>query len=79
VAAIGERGGDALVHGALRRRLQRTPVDDLEGECIGALRQLERDSWDGGGGTMLDREGELLAVAAQESPQAWNSEEPRRA
>ena len=65
VIEIGERRGDALIDGAGWRRWWIAAVDDLEGERIGALRELERDSGHGGRGAVLDREGEILAVTTQ--------------
>ena len=38
---------------------------DLEGQRIGALREFERDGGHGGRGAVLDREGEIIAIAAQ--------------
>src|SRR6266852_2230360 len=58
-------GGDALVDGALRRCLRLAPFDDLERQRIGALGEIDRNAGHGGGGAVLDREGEIIAIAAQ--------------
>src|SRR6266481_4801498 len=65
VIEIGERRGDALIDGAGWRRWWIAPVDDLEGERVGALRELERDGGHGGRSAVLDRQGEVLSVATQ--------------
>src|SRR5229473_5162207 len=62
---LGECGGDALVDGALRRCLRGARFDDLERQRIGALGEIDRDAGHGGSGAVLDREGEIIAIAAQ--------------
>src|SRR5712671_3696763 len=62
---LGECGGDALVDGALRRCLRLAPFDDLERQRIGALGEIDRNAGHGGSGAVLDREGEIIAIAAQ--------------
>jgi len=46
-----------------QRRLRPAPIDDLERESIGALRERETVGM-AGSGAVLDREREILAVAA---------------
>jgi hypothetical protein len=40
---VGERQGDAVVDGTWRGRLRCAPIDHLERQGVGALRELERD------------------------------------
>ena len=58
-------------------------VRRLQGKGVIALGERERDAGDGRGGAMLDGERDaIVGVATEvevESPQAWNSDEPRRA
>src|SRR5271155_4195052 len=50
---------------AWRRRCRIAPVDDLQGEGGATLCQLDGDGGHGWRGTMLDRQREIIAVAAQ--------------
>jgi hypothetical protein len=61
----GERCCDALVDRGWRGCLRRARFDHRERQGIGALREFERDGGDGGSGAVLDRESELIAVAAE--------------
>jgi hypothetical protein len=63
-------------------RLRHAPIDDLESKSGGALSAFEGDGGQGGSSAVLDRERETLrrcGAGRLESPQTWNSEEPRRA
>src|ERR1700730_5953850 len=62
---LGECGGDALIDGALRRCLRLALFDDLERQRIGALGEIDGNAGHGGSGAVLDREGEIIAIAAQ--------------
>ena len=55
VIDIGECCDDTLVDRALCRRLRCVPIDDLERQGVGALREFDRDSGHGGRGAVLDR------------------------
>jgi len=66
--AIGERRGDALIHG---RRLDATlglgiGLAGLQGEGVVLLGELERDAGHGGGGAMLGGQDDaVVAIAAE--------------
>ena len=64
MAGSGERCCDALVDGAWRRCLG-LPIDHLERQCVGPLGEFERDGGHGGSCAVLDREGEIIAIAAE--------------
>lgn len=59
------------------------PVDDFEGERVGPLDEFECERGDGRSGAVFDGQGyAIVAITPEievELPQAWNSDEPRRA
>src|SRR6202050_4140365 len=64
-AGSSECGGDALVERAWWRRCRIAPVDDLQGKGGTTLCQLDGGGGHGWRGTMLDRQREIIAVAAE--------------
>jgi hypothetical protein len=65
VDGIGERCCDALVDGAWRRCLGLAPINHLERQGVGPLGEFQRDGRHGGSCAVLDRESEIIAVAAE--------------
>jgi hypothetical protein len=68
LAGGGEGGGDAVVEGVwLDGDLcGALAFDDLEGERVGALNEVESESGHGGGGAVFDDEGDtVIGVATQ--------------
>ena len=63
--SVGERGRDALVERAWHRCRGFATIDDLKRKGLARLRQLDRHRLRRGGGTMLNREDEMITIAAQ--------------
>jgi hypothetical protein len=68
LASLGEGGGAAVVAGVCLEGGMGVALafDDLEGECVGALNEVEGESGHGRSGAVFDDEGDpVICVATQ--------------